>query len=433
MRGLALLAAVTAAASVPHKPLGVAVPMVAMLVGAAVAAAGARSPLTILFGGFSLALAAMAAWLDAGWVVTLDLTAAAVLAAVAVGGVHVSALVAPVRALTDVPTLLPPMPLASLQAVRGALLGTIVVLPFGVLFWTGDAAFAELGGRAAPSFSGLPARVVVFAVVLAGTLGLGLAVRAGRRHGQLGLRDTRLGRLEWMIPLILLDALFLAFVVVQLAVLFGGHDHVLETAGLTYAEYARQGFGQLIAAATLTLAVTAATVRFAAVAKRGDVVLRDALLGLLLALTLVVLASAVHRLRLYEDAFGLTRARLAAETFALAVAGFLVLVAAAGRLPIVRRRLGPLSVAAAAVGLLAFSFSNPDGRVAARNVERWRDTGKLDVPYLQGLSADAVPSLAKLPEPLRFRVLAPYVERLDEADSWTSANVSRRRARALLP
>jgi hypothetical protein len=432
VRGFALVAAAVAAASIPHEPLGVDVPVVAILAAAAVVSAGARSPLTILFGTLSLLLTATAAWLDAGWMVALDLTAAAVLAAIAVGGVHLTALVLPFRALADAPALLPPSPLASVQVVRGALLGTLVVLPFAVLFWTGDAAFAELGGRAAPSPSALPARIAVFAVVLTVTLGLGLAAKA-RRSLALRVPGTMLRRLEWAIPLVLLDALFLAFVVVQLAVLFGGHDHVLETAGLTYAEYARQGFWQLIAAAALTLAVIAATVRLAAVTRKADIVLRDALLGLLLGLTLVVLASAVHRLRLYENAFGLTRARLAAETFSFAVAAFLVLVATAGRVQVVRRRLAPIAVAGAALGLLAFSLSNPDGRVAARNVERWRATGRIDVRYVQGLSADAVPSLARLPEPLRGRVLAPYVERLAGPELWASANVSRRRARALLP
>ena len=56
-------------------------------------------------------------------------------------------------------------------------------------------------------------------------------------------------------PLLVLDALFLAFVAVQVTVLFGGNDYVLRTAGLTYAEYAREGFWQLIAAGTLTLGV----------------------------------------------------------------------------------------------------------------------------------------------------------------------------------
>ena len=49
-------------------------------------------------------------------------------------------------------------------------------------------------------------------------------------------------------------ALFAAFVALQIAALYGGHDHVLRTAGLTYAEYAHEGFAQLMVAAALTLA-----------------------------------------------------------------------------------------------------------------------------------------------------------------------------------
>ena len=68
---------------------------------------------------------------------------------------------------------------------------------------------------------------------------------------------------EWLVPIVVLDALFLTFVTVQLTVLFGGHRHVLGTEGLTYAEYARSGFGQLVVVTLLTLSVVAATVRFA--------------------------------------------------------------------------------------------------------------------------------------------------------------------------
>jgi hypothetical protein len=127
-----------------------------------------------------------------------------------------------------------------------------------------------------------------------------------------------------------------------------------------------------------------------------------------------------------------TRARLAAETFSLSVGALFVLVLAAGLVPAVRARFAAIAVAGAALGLLAFSLSNRDGRVAARNVERWRHTGRLDISYVQGLSADAVPALARLPEPLRASVLAPYRRRLAAGEPWSSANRSRRNARAIL-
>ena len=63
-------------------------------------------------------------------------------------------------------------------------------------------------------------------------------------------------------------------------------------------------------------------------------------------------------------------------------------------------------VATAALGLLTLGALDPDGFVAERNVERYQSTGKIDVVYLQQLSADAVPVVDQLPEPVRSCVLA---------------------------
>jgi hypothetical protein len=98
----------------------------------------------------------------------------------------------------------------------------------------------------------------------------------------------------------------------------------------------------------------------------------------------------------------------------------------------IRTRFARLAVLGSAAGLVAFSASSPDGRIAERNVERWRSTGELDVSYVQGLSADAVPELAKLPERVRETVLEPYRVRLREGDPWYARNLSRSRARDLL-
>jgi Domain of unknown function (DUF4173) len=432
MRLFALLAAFLAAAAFPHQSPGVDVPLVAVLVAAGVATGAARAPTTLVFGSLAIALTAFAAVLDAQWVVAVDLAAAMVLAALASAGPQLAALVAPLRALRDMPRLVPSTPLTSVQAARGVLLGSALVLPFGALFWTGDAAFAELGTRTAPSFSSLPLRTLVFGVVLAGALGLALAARATPPRAMRERATGALERLEWIIPIAFLDLLFLVFVLVQVTVLFGGHDHVLSTTGLTYAEYAREGFWQLIGAGALTFAVVGGTLRFARISDRKDLVARDVLLGLLVVLTLVVLASAVHRLRLYEDAYGLTRSRLAAESLCFALAGLFGLLTCARLVRPIRSHLPAVAVGCAAIALLAFSISNPDARVASRNVERWRDTGRLDVAYLQSLSSDAVPVLSSLPDPLRTRVLASSRTRLARDEPWTAANLSRHRARALL-
>ena len=105
-----------------------------------------------------------------------------------------------------------------------------------------------------------------------------------------------------------------------------------------------------------------------------------------------MLASALHRLELYEQAFGFTRTRLAVDAFLLCAGALFVLVVVA--LAIDRRAWLPrATVLLGAVGALAFSLSDPDARIAAHNVERFEATGSIDVDYLAGLSADAVPAL----------------------------------------
>jgi hypothetical protein len=206
---------------------------------------------------------------------------------------------------------------------------------------------------------------------------------------------------------------------------------VLDTAGLTYAEYARGGFGQLVVVTLLTLSVVAATVRWAPRATLRQRVTLRVLLGVLALLTLVIVASALYRLHLYEEAFGFTRLRLFMNAFELWLGTLVVLVLVAG----VRLRAAWLAravVATAAVGLLTLGALNPDGFVAERNVDRYLATGKLDVYYLQGLSADAVPVVDRLPEPMRSCVLGGM-----RAATWPTGglggwNVGRSRAADLL-
>ena len=426
MRWLAVAAALSAAAFLPAGPPGIGVVILAVLVAAAASAARRPSAVGVAFGCLAILLASFAALRDAAWVVGIDLSAAWLAASVAVAGPRTAAVVAPLRALDELPSVLPRGAGRLAPAFRGAFLGGFLVVPFAVLFVAADAAFAELGGRIPLPTDSLPLRAVIFAVALAATLGLALAARRSPAPRE-PRKPGRLAPLEWGIALASLVALFAAFVAVQLAVLFGGHDHVLETAGLTYAQYAREGFWELLIAGGLTLTVIGAAVRVAAAPSRAHRLVLRALLGALCLLTLVILASALHRLLLYEDAYGLTRPRLAAEAAALWLAGAFVLVVVAGVVRGAGARFAQLALGGTAGALIAFSLADPDRLIAERNVAHWRETGRIDVGYLAGLSADAVPVLDGLPEPLRRQTL----ERPDPGP-WSSANLARMRARRIL-
>jgi Domain of unknown function (DUF4173) len=432
MRAAALAAALAAAAFLPGEPLGIGVLLVAVLVAVAARAGTPLGAQSMVLGVLALLLAAVPAVLDADWVIALDLTAAWLLACAAVGGLSLGAPLGPLVRLRGAPALAPGVPAGIAPAVRGTVLGGLLVVPFGALFVQADAAFSELAeGVPLPSLGSLPGRIVVFALVLLAAVGLALTARWPVR-ARIPRPGRKLAPWEWGIALGLLVALFLAFVLVQLTVLFGGRRHVLETAGVTYAEYARQGFWQLLAAAGLTLVVIGAALAFAAAPERKHRIGLRLLLGALCGLTIVVLVSALHRLLLYEDAFGLTRSRLFAEAVAVWLGGLFALLVAAGLVRIVAANLARIAVVGTAVTLLGFSLASPDALVAERNVDRWRDTGRIDVLYLQELSADAAPALSELPPHLRVEALRPLGHRLEEPEPWSSFNLSRDEARDVL-
>jgi hypothetical protein len=369
-----------AAALLVGRPAGLGVTAVAL---ALLAFARPRGRWGIAFWVLAAALALVATARAAGWIVWPSLVLAAALGSLAAAGGAawwpVAAGIGRVARLDKGLELVarssaPPR----LGLVTGAGLAMLLLAVFVPLFATADAAFAHLLGELVPDEAvDLPgARLATWLGVIGAGGGLLWAGRAPAVQ-PVPPAKARLGRTESTVPLIALVTLFAAFVALQLSALFAGHDHVLETAGLTYAEYAREGFAQLLVAAALTLAVIAAAARWGSVSRL--------LLGALCVLTLVVLAAAHKRLDFYMDAYGFTRLRLTAEALIVWLGALfaLVLIARGGWLP-------RATVALTAVAMLALAISNPDRRIAAENLKRG---GPVDERVLRELSADAAPAL----------------------------------------
>lgn len=280
---------------------------------------------------------------------------------------------------------------------RGTMMGALVVFVFGALFSAADDEFAQLVRTLFDwnlDLSSIVLRSFLFAVVLALAGALWL-VSATRKDRPAQAAATRLGRTEWTITLGAAVVVFAGFLAVQLPAFFGGDNVVQLTEGLTYASNARTGFVQLTLAAMLTLAVVAAAVRYGP----GEDLAVRLLCGALCLLTIVVLASALHRLGLYTDAYGQTRTRFSLTSLMYWLGAVLLLVVVVGGL---RRTtaLPRVLVLVSAVFAIGTVVANPDARVAEGNVERYAATGDIDPDYLRTLSADALPSLVALPDPL---------------------------------
>ncbi|MFC8533505.1 DUF4153 domain-containing protein [Streptomyces sp. NPDC057249] len=411
-------------------------------------AAGRRlRPWTAVWGIGGLALLAVPALRDAGWPTFLAMVSALALGSLALHGSRswLGVFLGSLGVFTSV--------FASLGwGVRGArermsgsrgrfgvvfrsaAVAVVLLIVFGALFASADAAFADLLGSLTPDVSvgDGPWRIFLGLLGLVGALAAAYTAAAPVRWDGLTVRPGKArGRLEWALPLIVLNLLFAAFLTIQLTVLLGGYDKVMAETDLSYSEYARQGFWQLLWATVLTLGVIALALRWAPRGGTRDRTLVRSVLGTLCFLTLVVVASALRRMDLYVDAYGLTRLRISVAAVELWLGVILVLIMAAG---VFGPRLLPRAVAAsAAVGVLAFGLVSPDGLIAEQNVQRYRNDHSIDIEYLKGLSADAVPALNTLPEPLRSCALQDIQRGLRNSDEpWYATSWGESRARDIL-
>jgi len=153
--------------------------------------------------------------------------------------------------------------------------------------------------------------------------------------------------------------------------------------------------------------------------------------GLLCVLTLLVVASALRGMAVYQDAYGFTTLRLFVDVFE-GWLGFVVLAIMVAGVTGLGRWLPRIALVSGAVALIGLAAINPDAWVADRNLDRYDATGRLDLRYLQDLSSDAAPVIAdRLPADVARCVLqdlpwnAMRAETLDDPRAW---NLGRSRA-----
>ncbi|WP_433053852.1 DUF4153 domain-containing protein [Dactylosporangium sp. CS-033363] len=316
-----------------------------------------------------------------------------------------------------------------LRLLASIAIGIALLLTFGALFASADAGFARVVDAIIPSVDAEAVARWAFVGLAAAGLSLGAAFLVANPSavGEGAPRARAVRRVEWLVPVGAVLAIFLLFVAVQLTVLFGDRDYVMRTVGLTFAEYARKGFWQLLVITLLTLGVIAVSARKAPQEDRN---LLRVVLGLLATCALVVVGSALWRMNVYEQAYGFTRLRVFVSTVELWLGSLFVLVMIAGATQ-KRGWLGRAAVALWVVTLLSLAAINPDRLIAAHNVAR-ADQSNADIWYLRTLSADAAEELDKLPPGARECALGGRTEQEDQ-DDWRGWNLARDRARQIVP
>jgi hypothetical protein len=275
-----------------------------------------------------------------------------------------------------------------LPLLRGLVLSWIVLTFFTVLLSAADPIF---GGIVAETLDVdlSPDRVIRFAMVggTCGWLVLGLSRRAIGESGRfVQYRPSGFGATEARVVLGSLNLLFAGFLAVQFTYLFDGRVGRVD---LGYAQYARQGFFELVFAAGCVLALILGTDWLVARRVRS----LDLLHIGLITQTLVMAWSAVVRMLAYTGEFGLSELRVYTTAFMAWIAVMMVLLLAT----VLRSRRDSFAFGAFIAGIVAIVSLvaiNPDALIAETNLARSDSSHGVDVAYLTTLSVDAVPAIA---------------------------------------
>jgi hypothetical protein len=372
-------------------------------------------------------------------------------------------LVRPFLVLTDL--IVKGAPPRARMIVRPVIVGILIALPFlcvfALLFAAADAIYAQALGDLVQGFDlgRLIAQILFalfFSYLAVGALDLALARRTGAVATALGdfswgveKPDARaggrgpLGIIETSVVLALVLALFVTFVIVQLRYLFLPKEQLgYAFDKITYSEYAREGFFQLILIAALVIGLMVTLEYFTRRGRPSQHWLFNGLTVALIACTLVVLVSSFRRLQLYGLEHSFTHLRFYSHSFTiwLAVALSLLLVAVLAGRP----RIFAFGVFLTLIAYLAIlDLINVDAFIASANLDHATVYGKdLDRRNFVPLGEDAVPVIiARLDQldPINRRALSQMLylqlrstEQASAGAGWQSTNTSRQEALGLL-
>jgi len=229
--------------------------------------------------------------------------------------------------------------------------------------------------------------------------------------------------------LIMINIVYLLFVVIQFSYLFGDSSNILTTPDLTYADYAIKGFNELVIVAVINFSLLLFSIYFTDIKTKLSKKILTYLLTFLSFNTLVILYSGYSRLHLYQEAYGYTQRRITVYIFMF----YLLVLVLLSLWKIFKPKTSLFKntfISSMAIYIIV-NFINVDSIIATNNIDRYFNNGKIDLDYFEDLSNDAIPELKRLSKSkdkdVRMRAEALIQERKEEIlnkDYWQSYKFS---------
>lgn len=236
--------------------------------------------------------------------------------------------------------------------------------------------------------------------------------------------------------LLLFNIVYVLFSYIQFSYLFSANANVLP-GGSTYANYARQGFFELLFVTFINFGIILLALFFLKERSKKVTITIKTLLFIMGTTTYIMIYSSFYRMGLYQQNYGYTYLRMGVYFFL-----FLETFLLGGTLLYILRprfHLGKMYILLTLSFYIGFNYMNVDHFIAKRNIDFYLQTGTIDTYYLRSLSYDAIPQLTRLldsSDPTVVKDIKEYLiavkEDLDMEIKWQSFTYSTYRAKKSL-
>lgn len=277
-----------------------------------------------------------------------------------------------------------------IQGLLFAILFLVIVIP---LLATSDLIFGKVIENIVPNII-LPYKgwLKYIILTLAGaTIFYGLLVTiADEKEYKYNYQTSKVQPISMITMTWFVAAVYVFYCIIQIVFLFGGNLFTLPS-DITYAVYARRGFFQLVAVATLNLSLV-----LIAVSKVKEHKWLDRSLYIISGCTFIMILSATYRMILYVRAYHLTFIRVLVLWFLLVLTICMV-----GMLFYIANKtfyIYKFLFLTCMIGYIIFGFMRPDFLIAKYNISQMDVIEMNDLGYLLGLSLDATPVIDEISE-----------------------------------
>jgi len=335
------------------------------------------------------------------------------------------------------------------KVILGLLLAIPVLLISGSLLASADQVFANLTSQLLANLSlnefftqlllALILLPFIFSFMYSGLIKQRFIDQDGTTFNRIDstTKGLRIDKTILITFLTCINLLYILFAAIQVTYLTGAFQAILPD-DLTYAEYARSGFFELAGVSFINLVLVLLAVKGTDRQGVAGLVVRVESL-LLLAGSLVQWASAMFRMKMYIDAYGLSLQRFWVTAFMLLQLIIFILLLIKefqAKFPLFKT-----VVAAILLSLVALNHVNSDAWIARHNVDRYQATSRIDTSFFQELSSSAVPDMLRLTEvddqDVAAKIAQQLVDRLEtmqnaENPRWQKLNLAQSHAKELI-